>query len=511
MMWCAAGSYWLVVDAHHDRDVLALGRRGDDDLPGAGRRCAWRASAALVNRPVDSITMSTPRSPQGSCGRVALGQHLDRVRAGRDASPSAADRQVQRAEHRVVLQQVRARVDVAQVVGGDDLDSRPAPALHGAPEVPADPAESVDSYPHSHGCVLLCMSVIRYEPTRRRAAPPARLRTYRKHRPACQPASGRDSRRGRAQGTSMSAVRRASVVGHAQLGGPPVGQRQQPPDPARDRVLGQRRVGQLAELLQAGLTVLDPQLARHDQVLRGLLAEDLQGPLDPGAGGDRGPRAAPQVGVVEVGQPVGGGPHLAAHPALLPGQHAVVGAEPGQQRADRVAVPDHHPVHPAHLARLGVDLQPPGRADHGQRHLRPRAGHLERHRPARLGQRAVGEERAAPGRLAVAGGAGDHLPRQPAHRPAVVVDQAGLPGQALAVLAPPGPRSGCPCAARPAPARSARRHGRRPRRCPCAAAAPRRRCRARPRPRSGRRPGAGRRRTAAASTPRPCGSTASAR
>ena len=36
MMWCAAGSYWLVVDAHHDRDVLARGRRGDDDLLRAG-------------------------------------------------------------------------------------------------------------------------------------------------------------------------------------------------------------------------------------------------------------------------------------------------------------------------------------------------------------------------------------------------------------------------------------------------------------------------------------------
>ena len=61
-------------------------------------------------------------------------------------------------------------------------------------------------------------------------------------------------------------------------------------------------------------------------------------------GGHRGPRRAAQVGVVEVGQPVGGGPHLAAHPPLLPGQHAVVRADPGEQRGDRVAVPDHHPV-----------------------------------------------------------------------------------------------------------------------------------------------------------------------
>ena len=67
----------------------------------------------------------------------------------------------------------------------------------------------------------------------------------------------------------------------------------------------------------------------------------------------------------------------------------------------------------------------------------PGTGDLQRHRAARLGQRAVGEERAAPGRFAVAAAAGDHLPGQPAHRPPVAVHQAGLPGQAVAVLGHP--------------------------------------------------------------------------
>ena len=118
--------------------------------------------------------------------------------------------------------------------------------------------------------------------------------------------------------------------------------------------------------------MLEPQLAGQLQVVGDVVAEDLQRPLDPGAGGDRGPRRAAQVGVVEVGQPVGGGPHLAAHPALLPGQQRLVGAEPGEQRADRVAVADHDPVDAAHLAGLGRDAEPAGRADQRQRRLRAR-------------------------------------------------------------------------------------------------------------------------------------------
>src|SRR5690606_18810618 len=56
-----------------------------------------------------------------------------------------------------------------------------------------------------------------------------------------------------------------------------VGHREQPPDAACDGVLGQRRVGQLAELLEAGLLVLQPEPARLHEVLGHLVAEDLEG------------------------------------------------------------------------------------------------------------------------------------------------------------------------------------------------------------------------------------------
>jgi hypothetical protein len=48
-------------------------------------------------------------------------------------------------------------------------------------------------------------------------------------------------------------------VGYAELGGAPVGRSEQPPDPSRDGILGQRRLVHLTQLLQAGLLVLDAQ------------------------------------------------------------------------------------------------------------------------------------------------------------------------------------------------------------------------------------------------------------
>src|SRR6185436_876118 len=49
-------------------------------------------------------------------------------------------------------------------------------------------------------------------------------------------------------------------VRDAQIAGALVGQGEQPPDAAGDRVLGQRRVGQRAQLLKRRLPVLQPQL-----------------------------------------------------------------------------------------------------------------------------------------------------------------------------------------------------------------------------------------------------------
>src|SRR6266511_4040291 len=240
-------------------------------------------------------------------------------------------------------------------------------------------------------------------------------------------------RRLRVDGEHLRGYRRLGVR-DPEVAGPLVGQGQQPADPPGDRVLGQRRVGQRAQLLQRGLAVLQAQPAGAGQVVGRGVAEDLQGPGDPGGGGHRGTRRAAQVGVVEVGQAVGGGPDLAAHPPLLPGQHAGVRTQPGQQVGDRVAVLDHDPVHAPDLARLGGDADPAGGTDQRQRRLRARAGDLQRAGAAGLGERAVRHERAPPGGHRAAHAGRDHVRRQAAHRPPAHVQQAGLPGQRLAVL-----------------------------------------------------------------------------
>src|SRR6185369_17753683 len=81
-------------------------------------------------------------------------------------------------------------------------------------------------------------------------------------------------------------------AGDAEVGRALVGHGEQAADAAGDGILGQRRVGELAELLEAGLGVVEPEAAGGGEVVRDVVAEDLEGPLDPRAGGDRGPGRA---------------------------------------------------------------------------------------------------------------------------------------------------------------------------------------------------------------------------
>src|SRR5690606_40005235 len=66
-------------------------------------------------------------------------------------------------------------------------------------------------------------------------------------------------------------------VGDAQGVRPLVGHGQETPDAPGDGVLGQRRVGQRTELLQARLLVLQAQLPRLEQVLGHVVTEDQIG------------------------------------------------------------------------------------------------------------------------------------------------------------------------------------------------------------------------------------------
>ena len=74
------------------------------------------------------------------------------MRADGDLAVAGRDVLVQRPEDGVVLEQVGHRLDVAEIVGGDDLEVA-APLQVRAEEVPPDPPEPVDPNANSHACL----------------------------------------------------------------------------------------------------------------------------------------------------------------------------------------------------------------------------------------------------------------------------------------------------------------------------------------------------------------------
>src|SRR3954454_16926188 len=379
-----------------------------------------RASAALVKNPVDSTTTSTPRSPHG---RLAGSRSdstfivLPAILMPSPSAPTSSDSLPRMLSYfsrcartsglvRSLTATISMSWPLAAAARQKFRPMRPNPLM----PTRTVTAASIDAM----RWIALALNAAAAHP---RATTPAAN--------PIGPGPGLLSEH--VVGDDGLRVRDAEVLGAL------VGHGQETPYAPGNSVLGHRRVGPLPELLQRGLPELQPEPAGHQQVLGGVVGEDLQRALDPGTGGDRRAGRAAQVGVVEVGQAVGGGPDLAAHPPLLPGEDGVMGAHAGEQRADRVAVPDDDPVGAADLARLGRDAQPAGRADERHRRLGTGAGDREGRRPAGLGERAVGEEGAAPGGLGVVDAAGDDRRREPAHGPAALVDQPGLAGQALAV------------------------------------------------------------------------------
>ena len=109
------------------------------------------ASAALVKRPVASSTMSTPSSFHGSLRRVLLGEDLDAVAVDGDAVGIVRDVAVVGAVHRVVLEEVRERLGVREVVDRDEVEVGDALLLGGAEDLAPDAAEAVDADANGHG------------------------------------------------------------------------------------------------------------------------------------------------------------------------------------------------------------------------------------------------------------------------------------------------------------------------------------------------------------------------
>ena len=189
----------------------------------------------------------------------------------------------------------------------------------------------------------------------------------------------------------------------------------------------------LAQLFEAGLLVLQAQQTSRAQMVRHVLAQNLQRAFHTSPRRDRGASRATQVRVVEVSQPVRRGLDLSPHPAFFPLQQRLVGTQPGQHRGDGVTVADDDAVHPAHLAGLGADIEAARSAHEGERGLRAGARDLHRHGASRLSQGSMSQERASPHRRGDIQAATDHGSGHPAHRTPVGIDQARLTGQGIAI------------------------------------------------------------------------------
>ncbi len=107
------------------------------------------ASSRAVKKPVDSITTSTPRSPQGSAAGSRSESTLSGVPSTEIVSPSTLDLAGEAAEDRVVLEQVGERLRIGQVVDGDELEVGPSRMCR-AEDVAPDPPETVDADLHCH-------------------------------------------------------------------------------------------------------------------------------------------------------------------------------------------------------------------------------------------------------------------------------------------------------------------------------------------------------------------------
>ena len=104
-----------------------------------------REDAGAFQRHVDAEI--GPRQP---CG-IALAEDLDRPRAHVDSAVRHLDRAGEAPVDRIVAQQVRVGLHVAQVVEGDDGKIGAAGFVNCAQDVAADPPEAVDGDANRHG------------------------------------------------------------------------------------------------------------------------------------------------------------------------------------------------------------------------------------------------------------------------------------------------------------------------------------------------------------------------
>ena len=147
-MWCLAGSrmVWLTPYTSVASTPLAGAVMSTQRAPAS--RCAF-ASDALVKRPVHSNTRSTPSSFHGSLVGSGIAVTLTFLPLTTKPSASTVTVGGEAAVDRVVLEQVRQRRRVGDVVDRHELEVGVGERL--PVDQAADPPEAVDCHAQCHG------------------------------------------------------------------------------------------------------------------------------------------------------------------------------------------------------------------------------------------------------------------------------------------------------------------------------------------------------------------------
>ncbi len=157
----------VVVDAEHDGDVLVAGRRGDDDLLGAGVEVALGLGAGGEDTGGLDDDVDTEVAPRQRRGPLFDFERLDLGVADDDGVLALeADVLGQPAQDGVELQQVRQAGVVGEVVDGNDLDvgvlAQRLLRRQRTVEVTADAAEAVYANPDGHLSLLFGPASMKY-------------------------------------------------------------------------------------------------------------------------------------------------------------------------------------------------------------------------------------------------------------------------------------------------------------------------------------------------------------
>ena len=179
-------------------------------------------------------------------------------------------------------------------------------------------------------------------------------------------------------------------------------QLQQSTDTSGDRVLGDWRVGETAQLLKGRVGMVESELAGGFKIVRNVIAEDFKGLADLIAGFRGGFGATAHVGVIEVRQTVRLASGLSVGTLSGPFAGGMRGAHEDEHAFDGIGVAQRHTFGAAQLTRLGGDAETTRGGDQRQRGLMIRTYDFEIAGLARVGQVSACEERATPGGLDLA-------------------------------------------------------------------------------------------------------------